>query len=103
MTECTHNWQLGHSTQFTWSDEIYGDKKTIFGNPKIDYKRHMRGRIDEFYCSKCIETRIKKRESAQLLPIWWRRDIEPTHSEWGRPTEMWHDDDTLCQDEHTDG
>lgn len=91
MSECNHEWQLGISKQYTWVDNIYGAKKTIFGNPKVSNKRVMRGRIDEYFCCKCLEKKIDKRESASYDPMWFMDSVETEHSEYGRPNAMWMD------------
>ena len=89
MNNCEHSWRLGNSRQFAWQVDIYGDKKTIFGNPKRDYKQHMCGLISQFYCSKCLTTKIKKREHSGYGPEWWVEGIETHYSQFGRPSEMW--------------
>jgi len=85
---CKHSWRLGHSRQFTWEEKVYGNKKTVFGNAKVSYKIFMYGRIDQFYCCKCLEPTIKKRESDKYKSEWWIDGMESKHSVYGRPTEM---------------
>lgn len=67
MSECEHDWQHLNTAQRLWISELedWVNEKRWFMPPKNKFKviatKHWVGRIDEYYCRRCLENKTVKR------------------------------------------